>query len=37
MKILIDMNVSPVWVQVLQGRGWEAVLVGHRSPLCLGR
>ena len=25
MKILIDMNISPLWVEVLQGRGWKAV------------
>jgi predicted nuclease of predicted toxin-antitoxin system len=24
-KILIDMNLSPDWVQVLQGHGWSAV------------
>lgn len=25
MKLLIDMNLSPVWVEVLQRHGWEAV------------
>ena len=25
MKILIDMNLSPDWVGVLQGQGWEAI------------
>ena len=25
MKILIDMNLSPDWVKVLEGAGWEAV------------
>jgi predicted nuclease of predicted toxin-antitoxin system len=34
MKILIDMNISPLWVEVLQGLGWEAVhwsTIGNRS------
>jgi predicted nuclease of predicted toxin-antitoxin system len=30
MKILIDMNLSPDWVKVLQDAGWEAV---HWSTL----
>jgi len=25
MKILLDMNLSPDWVKVLEGSGWEAV------------
>jgi predicted nuclease of predicted toxin-antitoxin system len=24
MKLLVDMNLSPRWVQVLEGAGWEA-------------
>jgi predicted nuclease of predicted toxin-antitoxin system len=25
MKILVDMNLSPEWVPVLKGQGWEAI------------
>jgi len=25
MKILLDMNLSPMWVRVLERHGWEAV------------
>jgi predicted nuclease of predicted toxin-antitoxin system len=25
MKLLLDMNLSPDWIPVLQGHGWEAV------------
>ena len=25
MKFVIDMNLSPLWVEVLQAEGWEAV------------
>jgi predicted nuclease of predicted toxin-antitoxin system len=25
MKILVDMNLSPGWVPVLKGEGWEAI------------
>jgi len=25
MKFIIDMNLSPLWVQVLESQGWEAV------------
>lgn len=25
MKILLDMNLSPDWVKVLEGAGWEAI------------
>jgi len=25
MKILVDMNLSPEWVPVLKGKGWEAI------------
>ncbi len=25
MKILVDMNLSPEWVPVLEGQGWEAI------------
>jgi predicted nuclease of predicted toxin-antitoxin system len=25
MKILVDMNLSPAWVRVLQAHGWDAV------------
>ena len=30
MKLLIDMNLSPEWVPVLEGEGWEPV---HRSSI----
>jgi predicted nuclease of predicted toxin-antitoxin system len=25
MKFVIDMNLSPLWLEVLQGEGWDAV------------
>jgi predicted nuclease of predicted toxin-antitoxin system len=25
MKILVDMNLSPEWVRVLEGEGWKAI------------
>jgi predicted nuclease of predicted toxin-antitoxin system len=25
MKIVIDMNLTPLWVDVLTGHGWQAV------------
>ena len=25
MKILVDMNLSPEWVPILKGQGWEAI------------
>lgn len=25
MKLLIDMNLSPLWVELLQQSGWEAL------------
>lgn len=36
MKILIDMNLAPAWVEVLQADGWDAVhwsTVGHPSAI----
>ena len=36
MKLLVDMNLSPVWVETLRGAGWEAshwsTLGDSRSP-----
>jgi predicted nuclease of predicted toxin-antitoxin system len=29
MKILVDMNLSPEWVPVLKGQGWEAIHWSH--------
>jgi predicted nuclease of predicted toxin-antitoxin system len=33
MKILVDMNLSPSWVSVLQGGGHEAVHWSHVGPM----
>ena len=35
MKLLIDMNLSPKWVSVLEEAGWEASLVENwPAKLC---
>jgi predicted nuclease of predicted toxin-antitoxin system len=34
MKILIDMNLSPAWVSVLEEAGHSLALVNHRLVKC---
>lgn len=34
MKILVDMNLSPDWVKVLEGAGWEAVHWSMVGDIC---